>query len=230
MYPERFEKLKQALSARQADLTVVMDNVQKPHNMAAILRTCESIGIFRAHIITPEKLHYHKPKSAAGVLRWINIERHQQQQNAFEKLKRQGFRLVAAHPTHDATPFREYDYTQPTAIIMGTEHTGLTDEALAGADELITIPMQGLVQSLNVSVSAALILYEAQRQREAAGLYAQTQLAPETWQKTLFEWAWPRIARYCQSNNLDYPEIDIDTGQLLEPQAFSRLVNQKGVL
>ena len=228
MYPQRFQKLKQALSARQTDLTVIMDNVHKPHNMAAVLRTCESIGIFRAHIITPERLHFHKPKSAAGVLRWIELQRHQKQKDAFDKLKGEGFRLVAAHPTANATPFRDYDYTQPTAIVMGTERTGLTETAINAADELITIPMQGLVQSLNVSVSAALILYEAQRQREAAGLYSQTQLDPQTWKKTLFEWTWPKIARHCQKNGLDYPEIDADTGELIDSQTFSRLVNQKG--
>jgi len=225
MSPERFQKLKQVLSIRQTDLTVMMDNVQKPHNMAAILRTCESIGIYRAHIITPERLHFHKPKAAAGVLRWIELERHQHQQAAFDNLKKDGFRLIAAHPTNDATPFRDYDYTQPTAILMGTERTGLTETAIAAADELITIPMQGLVQSLNVSVSAALILYEAQRQREAAGLYDQTQLDLDTWGKTLFEWTWPRIAHYCQENNLDYPELDMETGQIREAQAFSQLIN-----
>jgi len=224
MLPERFQKLKKALAARQTDLTVLMDNVQKPHNMAAILRSCEAIGIHHAHIVTPERLRFHKPKAAAGVLRWIELEKHKHQKSAYNKLKQQGMKIIAAHPCQSAIHFREYDYTQPTAIVMGTERTGLTENAIEEADELITIPMQGLVQSLNVSVSAALILYEAQRQREQKGLYSINNLDPEIYMNTLFEWAWPRIAAYCRRHQLAYPELDPDSGQILDMNQFRKLL------
>jgi len=224
MLPDRFQKLKKALIARQSDLTVLMESVRKPHNMSAILRSCESIGMHRAHIIPADGLRFHKPKSAAGVLRWIELERHKTLTESYASLKKQGMRIIAAHPSDDATPFREYDYTQPTAIVMGTEKNGLTEQALKHADELITIPMPGLVQSLNVSVCAALILYEAQRQRELKGFYDEVSLDPETFRTTLFEWAWPRVARYCRQHHINYPEIDMETGEILDAKSFRQLV------
>jgi len=224
MLPQRFQKLKQALCARQHDLTVLMDNVKKPHNMAAILRSCEAIGIHRAHIITSGRLQFNKPKAAAGVLRWIELEKHKRLTTAYQQFRQSGFRIIAAHPSASATHFREYDYTRPTVIVMGTERTGLTQAAIDGADELITIPMHGLVQSLNVSVSAALILYEAQRQREQKGLYCEARLDSnsKTDMNTLFEWAWPRVAAYCRRNKLPYPELDPDSGQIVDMQQLKK--------
>jgi len=225
MLPERFQKLKQALTARQTNLTVVMENVHKPHNMAAILRSCEAIGIHQAHIVTPDGLSFRHPKAAAGVLRWIELIQHEKQTSALKQLKQKGMRIIAAHPDKNATHYSDYDYTQPTAIIMGSERTGLSEYAINNADELIKIPMQGLVQSLNVSVSAALILFEAQRQREIKGCYDTMSLDQEIFNKTLFEWSWPRIARLCQSRHLQYPEIDIETGQISDIQAFKTLIS-----
>jgi len=224
MLPERFQKLKKALYARQTDLTVVMENVHKPHNMAAILRSCEAIGIHEAHIVTPEGLSFKRPKAAAGVLNWIELQKHERLEPVIDQLKSSNSRIIAAHPSEDATHFREYDYTQPTAIVMGSERTGLSQQALNEVDELVYIPMHGLVQSLNVSVSAALILYEAQRQREIKGLYKTTGLDADTIQHTLFEWAWPRIARLCQSRKLPYPEIDLETGQIADVELFKKLI------
>ena len=226
MLPERFQKLKTDLIARQSDLTVLMEGVRKPHNMSAILRSCESIGVHRAHIIPGEGLRFHKPKSAAGVLRWIELQRHKNQRDAYSALRQQGMRIIAAHPSDNATPFRDYDYTQPTAIVMGTEKHGLSEQAISEADELITIPMPGLVQSLNVSVCAALILFEAQRQRELKGMYLQVSLPPDVFQRTLFEWAWPRIARYCRQHKVDYPAINMDTGEILDATSFRKMVSE----
>jgi len=224
MLPERFQKLKKALLSRQTDLTVVMDNVHKPHNMAAILRSCEAIGIHQAHIITPKGLYFRRPKAAAGVLRWVELERHKNRNSIFTQLKQSGKRLIAAHPSSNTTDFREYDYTQPTAIVMGSEKKGLTQEAIDSVDDLISIPMQGLVQSLNVSVSAALILFEAQRQRLAQGYYDKQNIDQDIFSKTLFEWSWPRIASACQSRNLPYPEINLDTGEIMDADAFRKLI------
>ncbi len=227
MLPERFHKLKKALSARQNDLTVLMENVHKPHNMAAILRSCEAVGIHRAHIIPSDDLRFNKPKSAAGVLRWIELQRHKDQQSAYAQLRQQGFRIIAAHPSETATDFRDYDYSQATAIVMGTERTGLSAAAIADADELITIPMHGLVQSLNVSVSAALVLFEAQRQRQLKGLYDESGNVSAGAMDTLFEWAWPRIANFCRINKLPYPELDTDTGQIRDMDQFKKQISAR---
>jgi tRNA (guanosine-2'-O-)-methyltransferase len=111
--------------------------------------------------------------------------------------------------------FRDYDYTQPTVLVMGSELNGLSKQAIDKADYAIVIPMQGMVQSLNVSVSAALILYEAERQRKNAGLYKHRRIDDETYARLLFEWSWPKIAHLCRMRKIDYPEMDLETGELL---------------
>ena len=224
MLPERFQKLKKALLERQLDLTVIMDQVHKPHNMAAILRTSEAIGVHRAHIVKSPELAFRRPKSAAGVLTWIELDKHDNIESAYTAARAAGMRIIAAHPADNATHFRDYDYSQPTAIVLGTEKEGLSPYAIEQADELITIPMRGLVQSLNVSVSAALILYEAQRQRELNGAYEHCSFDEKTFKNILFEWSWPRIARYCQQQGIAYPEQDMQTGQIKDMSSFKTKV------
>lgn len=113
-----------------------------------------------------------------------------------------------------ATPFREADYTRPTALLLGNEDLGLSPQALAAADERVSIPMSGLGTSLNVSVAAALLLFEAQRQRTAAGLYSASRLDQEIYDRTLFEWAHPKVAAHCRRRDVPYPALD-DDGEIV---------------
>jgi tRNA (guanosine-2'-O-)-methyltransferase len=107
------------------------------------------------------------------------------------------------------------DYTLPTALLLGPENEGLSPDAVAAADRVVRIPMVGAVTSLNVSVAAAIILYEAQRQRLAAGLYDESRLDPDLARTTLFEWAYPRIASLCRRRRVEYPRLGSD-GELLD--------------
>ena len=132
---------------------------------------------------------------------------------AAENLKVQGFRLVAAHLSEQATDFREVDYTKPTALLLGTELFGVSDRALEFVDCQISIPMHGMSQSLNVSVAAAIVLYEAQRQRQEAGMYNESRMDEVTRKKLRFEWLHPVVAEFCQKRDLDYPELD-DQGEV----------------
>ena len=116
--------------------------------------------------------------------------------------------VLVTNLSAQAVDFRDIDYTQPTAIILGQEKTGVTAEAIALADHEIIIPMVGMVQSLNVSVAAALVLYEAQRQRQLAGMYDTQQLSEQVCQKVLFEGAFPRLKEICDRKGLPYPQID----------------------
>lgn len=143
---------------------------------------------------------------------------------AITTLQQQGFRVCAAHFSDRARDYRAYDFTQPTALLLGSEKDGVSDEAAALADEHLIIPMYGMVQSFNVSVAASLLLSEAQRQREQAGLYRQRRLADDDYQRLRFEWCQPQIARLCQRLRLPYPAIG-DDGELVDPQAFSERVN-----
>lgn len=215
MTPERFQKLKKVLQTRQPDLTVLMEDVHKPRNFAAIIRSCDAVGCLQTHAIAPDGLPFNRPKAAAGSRRWVKTLRHNTLASAYRKLKIQGFNIVVAHPSKQSLDYRDYDYTQPTALVMGSELRGLSQEAIATADSSIVIPMQGMVQSLNVSVSAALILYEAQRQRQLAGLYEQRRIDDEIYRQLLFEWSWPKIAHLCRQRNIAYPDIDLDSGELL---------------
>lgn len=214
MTPERFRRLRTVLARRQADLTVLMEQVHKPHNFSAVLRTCDAVGIFETHIVPAAD--YRTARSAAsGTGRWVRVRQHRSLELALGRLRDQGFRLVAAHPADGVVDYREIDYTEPTALLLGTELDGLSGEAVAVADTLVGVPMEGMVRSLNVSVAAAIILYEAARQRREAGMYDASRLDAATFERTLFEWAYPRIARHCRKRGVSYPRLD-DDGELLD--------------
>ncbi len=214
MTPERFRTLRAILDRRQPDLTVLMDRVHKPHNFSAVLRTCDAVGVFEAHIVpTAEFSMAHG--TASGSNRYVRVARHTTPHDAMRALRDHGMRIAAAHPAEDAMDFRAVDYTGPTAILLGTELEGLTEAAAKAADLRIAVPMVGAVESLNVSVAAAVILYEAQRQRTAAGLYHAPRLDRELYRGTLFEWAYPRIADLCRRRGVVYPELDPETGEIL---------------
>jgi tRNA (guanosine-2'-O-)-methyltransferase len=213
MNPDRFQKLSRALRRRQPDLTVLMERVHKSHNLSAILRNCDAVGVLEAHAIPPEEglpVHSH---TSAGTAKWVRLVRHRTVQEAVEDLKGRGFRVLAAHPSPEAVDFREVDYTAPTALMMGAELLGLSAEALALADQRVSIPMVGMAESFNVSVATALLLFEAFRQRQAAGMYDESRIDPGDRERILFEWAYPRIARHCRNRGTPYPPLG-EAGEL----------------
>lgn len=215
MTPERFEKLKQVLTARQPDLTVLMENVHKSHNIAAVIRTCDAVGVYEAHAISDER---HIPRHhvvSGGTRRYVRLRMHADVGDACHSLRADGYQILAAHLSDSARDYREFDYTLPTALLLGSELWGVTVAAAMAAEHHVMIPMKGVVTSLNVSVAAALLLYEASRQREAAGMYAARRLDSLTFERTLFEWAHPRIARRCRSKGVPYPPLTED-GELAE--------------
>lgn len=216
MTPQRYRRLRAVLDRRQPDLTVLLEQVHKAHNLSAILRTCDAVGVFEAHAVTPSGRVRRRPAPSAGSGKWVAVRAHATVGEAVEALRGQGLRVLGAHLTGEAVDFRSEDYTRPTAILLGQEKTGVSDQAAARADGLISIPMSGMVASLNVSVAAALILFEAQRQRAEAGLYDAPRLDPETYRRTLFEWAYPELAAFCREIGHPYPRLD-DEGRLLDP-------------
>ncbi len=214
MTPERFRKLKEVLARRQPDLTVLAADVHKPHNISAIVRTCDAVGIHRVHAVSPRGEFHHHRMASGGSRHWVGLELHPSLDDAVETLRGSGWYLVAAHPAESARDFREIDYTRKTAIVLGSELEGLEQDAIDAADETINVPMAGMVESLNVSVAAALILYEAQRQRSNAGMYDASRLAGEEFDRTLFEWAYPEIAERLRRLEAAYPPLS-DEGELL---------------
>lgn len=214
MRAERFHRMKAVLARRQPDLTVLMENVHKSHNFSAILRNCDAVGVLDAHVVPPQEgLNLHQGTSA-GTRKWIRVHRHATVRDAVAHLHGQGFRVLAAHPSPTALDFREVDFTKPTAVMMGAELDGVSDEGLALADDHVVIPMGGMVHSLNVSVATALLLYEAQRQRAEAGMYDVSRIPEEEFTRILFEWAYPSLAAGRRRDGRPYLRLDGD-GQLL---------------
>lgn len=212
----RFKKIKKVLEKRQPDLSVLMDNIHKPHNLSAIARTCDAIGIYDIHATAYSEKIDITQKTSGGVKKWTRFTSHDSVFDAVNHLKNQGHQVVAAHLTKNSVDFRDIDYTKKTTIIMGAELQGVSEDAINLCDKCIHIPMYGMTQSLNVSVACSIILFEAERQRKEKGMYNQIQLSNEEFESTLFEWMYPDIALFCKRRNLRYPEFSMETGQLLK--------------
>ncbi|ALE98498.1 tRNA (guanosine(18)-2'-O)-methyltransferase [Serratia marcescens] len=204
------------LATRQPDLTVCLEQVHKPHNVSAIIRTADAVGVHQVHAVWPTTRMRTLVSSAAGSNSWVSVKTHRSIGDAVGHLKAQGMQILATNLSARAVDFREVDYTRPTCVLLGQEKTGITEEALALADRDIVIPMIGMVQSLNVSVASALILYEAQRQRQNAGLYRRdnSMLDEEEQQRLLFEGGYPVLANVAKRKGLPRPQID-EQGQVV---------------
>ena len=167
------------LARRQPDLTVVLENVHDPHNVSAVLRSCDAVGVLRVHTIYTEE---ERPEgfartSSASAAKWVDAVHHESVESCYAALRAAGFAIVATAVRPDSTDLYDLDLTRPTALVFGNEQRGASEAAVAGADARCVIPMMGMVQSLNISVACAVTLYEALRQRRAGGAYAAPKLS-----------------------------------------------------
>ena len=220
MTQARFNKIKACLERRQPDLTVVTDNVHKPHNVSAIMRTCDAVGVHAFHsVMRADETFRARSGIAMGSDKWLDLHLYDNAEQPIRKLQQQGFAIVAVHKSDRSTDFRSVDYTRKTAVLFGAELDGVSEVAANLADNHVSIPMLGMVESYNVSVAAAVVLLEAQRQRSDQGLYDRRKLADAEYQRTLFRWYRPVEAAFCEAHELDYPLID-EYGDLADPAAF----------
>lgn len=210
MTARRYQRMRDTLRRRQPDLKVFLDSVHKTHNFSAILRTCDAVGVHEAHAVLDRDTFRANRAASAGTGQWVNVIRHQDCETGLRALQSQGVKLYAAHLSDRAIPFRQADYTVPCAVIMGAEKHGVSETAAELADEHVIIPMLGLGASLNVSVAAAVILYEAERQRENKDMYADPALPEEEVNRILFEWLHPKLAARCREAGQPYPPMDED--------------------
>lgn len=215
MTPQRFQRIRSVLCRRQPDLSVLLDNVHKPHNFSAIIRSCDAVGVLEAHGVWPDPRLRPTNHTSGGSKKWVRIKTHRTIGGAIDGLRDNGHRIYAAHLSNTAIDYRDIDYTAPSVIVLGAELEGLSREGVALADEHICIPIVGMVHSLNVSVAAAIILFEAQRQRQQAGMYDTVRLDEKTYHCTLFEWLHPQVANYCRAKRLAYPRLD-DNGEIVD--------------
>ena len=186
----RIEKIKWVLSKRQHSLRVVIENIHDPHNVSAIFRTCDAAGIPKVSLIyNVEKFPKIGKKSSASAYKWIEREKFKTVEECYNQLKKEKFIIYASSLNADAKSLYDLDFTKKSVIVLGNEHRGLSKEAEELADESFYIPMFGMVQSLNVSVSAAISIYEALRQRSKKGLYDKCELTPKELKTMIDDWS-----------------------------------------
>ncbi len=187
----RVSRLQAALRRRQPDVTVVLENVHDVYNISAVLRTCDAVGVATVHLVhtvDDRPVGRFSRRVAAGTAKWVDVERWTSVDDCYAHLRQRGLTILATDFTDTALSIYESDFTGPVAFVFGNEMRGLTDEAIAQADREVFLPMKGMVQSLNISVSCAVTLYELQRQREKAGLYDSPRLSEDVIAATLDDW------------------------------------------
>ncbi|MHA2939355.1 tRNA (guanosine(18)-2'-O)-methyltransferase TrmH [Vibrio sp. RC27] len=222
---ERYNRIQEVLKARQADLTLCLEEVHKPNNVSAIVRTADAVGLHKIHAVWPNGKMKTLTHTSAGARNWVEVETYEDTGSALTELKQQNMQLLVTNLSDTAVDFRDIDYTKPTAVILGGEKFGVSKQALEMADQDIIIPMVGMVQSLNVSVASALILYEAQRQRQLAGMYQQEKspLSDEEINRILFERGHPVLANVAKKKGLPFPLLDQEGQIIASPEWWSAM-------
>lgn len=190
MTPERKEKLTQVLSKRQPDLAVVLENVFDPHNISAVMRTCDAVGVQDIYILNT-RIPRHKKwgaRSSSSAAGWLTIHNYEDAAACFASLRERYSTILTTHLSSDAVSLHQLDLTQSVALVFGNEHNGVSDEIRKLADGNFIIPQVGIIRSLNISVACAVTLYEAFRQKEQAGHYNQQRLSGERYKELMDEW------------------------------------------
>ncbi|MES1214799.1 MAG: RNA methyltransferase [Bacteroidota bacterium] len=190
MTPQRKEKLLSVLNKRQNDITVVLENVFDPHNISAVMRTCDAVGVQDIYILNT-KIPPHKKwgaKSSSSAVKWLTIHQYDNAEECFSSLRKRYSTILTTHLSADAVSLHDIDLTQSIALVFGNEHSGVSDEIRAFADGNFIIPQVGIIQSLNISVACAVTLYEAFRQKTNAGHYSQQKLDKDRFSDLFNEW------------------------------------------
>ncbi len=186
---KRLEKITRVIKSRQQSLTVVMENIHDPHNVSAIFRTCDAVGIPKVNLVYNfESFPRIGKKSSASAFKWVDKEKYKSIEECYADLRKDGFKIFASSLTDNSKNLYDLDLTQKVAIVVGNEHRGVSDTSAKLADEVFLIPQFGMVQSLNVSVATAVILYEAMRQRIKKGMYKESELDAKTLDKLIDNW------------------------------------------
>ena len=190
MTPERYDRLTNVLNKRQPGLTVVLENVEDPHNISAVMRTCDAVGIQDLYILTT-KIPRHKKwgdRSSSSAAKWLSIHEYTEVGSCFKELRKNFDKIYATHLSSDAVNLYELNLTEKVALVFGNEHGGLSEETLALCDGNFIIPQVGIIKSLNISVACAVSIYEAYRQKAGAGHYARPQLSSDDFSMLKNKW------------------------------------------
>lgn len=181
MTPERHHRLTTVLNHRQPDLTVVLENVFDPHNISAVMRTCDAVGIQDIYILN-DRIPPHKKwgyKSSSTAAEWMTAHQFTDAEKCFEEVRKRYEKIYTSYLSDTATNLYETDLTTSTALVFGNETFGVSEDIRKFGDGDFMIPQVGIIKSLNISVACAVTLYEAFRQKQEKGHYEQCRL-PET--------------------------------------------------
>jgi tRNA (guanosine-2'-O-)-methyltransferase len=179
MTEERKKKIESVLSKRQNDLTVVLENVFDPHNISAIMRSCDAVGVQEIYVLNT-KIPFHKNwgfHSSRSASKWISVFQFNNVRKCFAEVRAKYSKILTTHLSEKAENLYDLDLTQKTALVFGNEQYGVSEEAISLADGNFIIPQVGMIHSLNISVACAISLYEAYRQKQQAGHYHQQKLS-----------------------------------------------------
>ena len=189
----RRNRLEEVIRRRQTDFTVVLENIWDPHNVSAVLRSADAVGIQDVHLLyyIEEGPDFSKTgkQSSASAKKWLSFHRHTSVEECYSALRADGFSIYASHLSDYSMSLHDLDGMKKIALVFGNEHRGVSETACSLADGVFYIPMMGMVESLNVSVATAVALYEIARQRIAAGRYEKPLINGEAFNAMLEEWA-----------------------------------------
>ena len=174
----RSEKIYACVSRRQPSLSIVLENVHDPHNVSAVLRSCDAVGVIDVHLVyhTGQSFPELGEKSSASARKWVLTHKHSSIDECYDYLRKEGKKILTTGMSNEARSLYAIDFTEPIAIVFGNEHTGVSEEAILKADGNMLIPQVGMIQSLNISVACAVTLYEAFRQRSLKGMFDSIQM------------------------------------------------------
>jgi tRNA (guanosine-2'-O-)-methyltransferase len=192
MTPERREKIQTVLSKRQNDITIVLENVFDPHNISAVMRTCDAVGVQEVYVLNT-KIPRHKKwgaKSSSSAAKWLTVYQFENAEECFSALRKKYSKILTTHLSSDAVNLYEIDLTQPVALVFGNEHSGVSEEIRKLADGNFIIPQSGIIRSLNISVACAVTLYEAYRQKALAGHYDKAKLNEKVLKDLMVKWGY----------------------------------------
>lgn len=178
MTPERMAKINGVLDKRQNDISVLLENVNDPHNIAAVMRTCDAIGISEIYVLNTQ-IKPHKKygrKSSSSAKKWIQVHSFIDNQSCFESIRKKYKKIYATYLNEKAKSIYNLNLSQSCVLVFGNEKDGVSDELRNLCDGEIYIPQVGMIQSLNISVACAVCLYEAFRQKNSLGHYDKRKL------------------------------------------------------
>ena len=192
MTPERRERILSVLNRRQAGLTVVLENIEDPHNIAAIMRTCDAVGIQEIFTVNSKPLRVKKwgAKSSSSANKWLTHHKYTDVHECISVLKQRYDKLMTTHLAQNSVSLYDIDFKESVALVFGNEQTGISEAFLEAADGNFIIPQMGIIRSLNVSVACAVSIYEAMRQKTLAGHYEKRSLPDEQYNTLLEQWGY----------------------------------------